>query len=108
MNNLLTFISLIKKSGNLKSGETNVLNAIKSSEAKLVILAKDTSDNTKKKFSDKCKFYDIKIVDFSEMEMLGKAIGKDFCASIAICDEGLRKAFMDKYGRYINGENENI
>lgn len=52
-------LGLAERAGKLISGETKVLDAIRSGKAELVILATDASDNTKKMFHDKCSSYGI-------------------------------------------------
>lgn len=92
---ILSLISLTKKSGNLKSGEEMVLEAIRSKKAHLVIVAGDASENTKKKFKDKTEYFGVPLVTFSDKDTLGKAIGKEYCASLAIMDGGLAKAITE-------------
>lgn len=92
---VLSLISLSKKSGNLKSGEEMVLEAIRSEGAHLVIVAKDASENTQKKFKDKTEYFGVPLVMFSDKDTLGRAIGKEFCASLAIMDGGLAKAITE-------------
>ncbi len=95
-NQVLSMLGLAAKSRNLVSGEFSVEKAIKNRSAYLVIVACDASDNTKKKFHDSCTFYECPILDFGTKESLGKAIGKEFRASIAVCDENFSKAILDK------------
>lgn len=92
---VLSLISLSKKSGNLGSGEEMVLEAIRSEKAHLVIVAGDASENTKKKFRDKTEYFGVPMVIFSDKDTLGRAIGKEFCASLAIMDGGLAKAVTE-------------
>ena len=108
MNKLLSFISLMKKSGTLKSGEFSVMEAIKNKEARLVIIAGDASENTKKRFTDKAGYREISLIEFADKLSLGKAIGKDYAVSIAVCDKGFAEAFCCKYRRYLNGKDESI
>nr|MCR5596597.1 ribosomal L7Ae/L30e/S12e/Gadd45 family protein [Lachnospiraceae bacterium] len=54
-------LSLAAKGGRVCSGETAVLNAIKNGSAALVIISSDASDNTKKKFKDKCTYYEVPV-----------------------------------------------
>lgn len=108
MNKLLSFISLIKKSGNILNGEYAVTSAIKEERAHLVIVAKDASENTKKMYKDKTAFYNMPLVFLADKEQLGKAIGTEFTASLAICDTRLAESFLEKYRRYIDGKNESI
>lgn len=94
---ILSLISLTKKSGNLKSGEEMVIEAIRLGGSHLVIVAGDASENTIKKFRDKADYYEVPLIQISTKEALGRAIGKDYCASIAIMDGGLAKAITKKY-----------
>lgn len=63
----------------------------KSGKAALVIVAKDASDNTKKKFQNMCEFYKVPICFYGDKDTLGHAMGKEFRASLAILDEGFAK-----------------
>ena len=60
----------------------------KSGRAKLVIVASDASENTKKKFRDMCEFYKVPIYFYGDKDTLGHAMGKEFRASLAILDNG--------------------
>ena len=60
-----------------------------SKRARLVILASDASDATKKKIKNKCEFYsvDFRVVDI-DGDALGQLLGKTFApAVIAISDD---------------------
>ena len=48
--NILSMLGLAKRGGNIVSGEFSVENAIRDGSAYLVVIAKDASDKTKKKF----------------------------------------------------------
>lgn len=82
-------IGLSQKAGKVVSGEISCEVAIKKGEAHLVILAKDASKNTQKKFNDRCLHKKVPIVEFGTKESLGNAIGKAARASIAVTDEKL-------------------
>lgn len=83
-------IGMAQKAGKVASGEFATEKAVKSRKAAMVIVADDSSDNTKKMFSNMCEFYNTPIYFFSNKEELGHAIGKQFRASLAIVDEGFR------------------
>ena len=87
-------LGLCQRSGKLKSGEFACLEAIRKKTAVVVIVSEDASDNTKKEFSDKCKFYNVPIYFFGNMDELGHAIGKDVRTSLAITDAGLAKTLI--------------
>ncbi|MCR4694984.1 MAG: ribosomal L7Ae/L30e/S12e/Gadd45 family protein [Pseudobutyrivibrio sp.] len=92
----LNMISMAMKAGKIFSGEFSCEKAIKSGQAFLCIVAGDASISTKKNFSDSCNFYKVKYVEYGTKESLGHAIGKDYRASIVVCDENLSLSILDK------------
>ena len=84
----LSLIGLAMKAGRCASGEMMTENETKAGKAKLVVVASDASENTKKKFRDMCKFYRVPICFYGDKDTLGHAMGKEFRASLAILDEG--------------------
>ena len=93
---VLSMLGLAAKSGNVVSGEFSTEKAVKTGKAFLVIVADDSSDNTKKNFKNMCEFYKVPIYFFSNKEELGHAIGKEFRASLAVTDENLANAVIKK------------
>lgn len=89
---VLQLLSLAQRAGKVKSGEFMTETAVKEGIATLVIVANDASLNTKKNFSDMCFYYKVPIAIYSDKDSLGHFIGKEFRASIAVCDKG----FSDK------------
>ena len=87
MNRALSMISLATKAGKTKSGEFMTEKEVKEGRAHLVIVADDASDNTKKKFTNKCKHYDVPILITSTKDILSSIIGKDNRSTFAIIDE---------------------
>ena len=79
-------------------------------ETYLLLVAEDASGNTKKKFADSCHFYHVPYVEFGDKEMLGKAIGKEFRASVAVTNSGFAKAIGKNLDLEVTkyGKNENI
>lgn len=88
-NKVLSFLGLSMKAGKLLSGEFSVEQAVKANKAFIVIVAEDASENTKKLFRDKCTFYNIPEYEYGTKEQLGRAIGKEIRASVAVTDSGL-------------------
>ncbi len=99
------------RAGKLKSGEFATMEAIRKKTAQLVIVSEDASENTIKQFSDKCKYYNVPIVFFGDMESLGHAIGKEVRTSMAITDKGLSESLRKNLlvekldGGNVNGKN---
>lgn len=81
-------IGMAQKAGKVVSGEFSTEKAVKTGKAALVIVAGDSSDNTKKMFSDMCRYYEVPIYFYSDKDTLGHSIGKQFRASLAVLDEG--------------------
>ena len=84
---VLSMLGLAAKAGKVASGELSTEKEVKSGNACLVIVAEDASDNTKKKFTNKCKHYDVPILITSTKDILSSVIGKDNRSTFAIIDE---------------------
>ena len=76
--------------------------AVKENKAKLVIVSEDASNNTKKLFSNKCFFYNIPVIMYSDKVSLGHSIGQELRTSVGIIDEDFAKAIISKYEKIDN------
>lgn len=86
------------KAGKLVSGEFSVDKAVKGGQAHLVIVAGDVSAGSRKHYTDMCRYYDTPIFFFSSKEELGRILGKEYRASLAVLDESMAKALQKKIG----------
>ena len=89
---ILSMLGIAAKAGNIVSGEFSTEKAVKTGMAYLVIVSEEASDNTKKMFDNMTDFYDVPCFHYGTKENLGRAIGKQFRASLAVTDENLAKA----------------
>lgn len=89
-------LGIAAKSGNVVSGEFATEKAVKTGHAFLVIVSEEASPNTSKMFANMTEFYEVPIYSFGSKEELGRCIGKEFRASLAITDENLAKAVEEK------------
>ena len=108
---VLSMLGLATRSGNVVSGGFATEEAVKRGKAYLVIIAEDASDNTRKKYSNMCEFYEVPYQYYSVKDVLGHAIGKEERSCLAVTDEGfansIRKHLVDsKVGGSEHGENE--
>lgn len=94
MDKILSYLGLAKKAGKLAAGEFLTEKSIYEKKAFLVIVATDASDNTKKKFSDRCNHHKVPLVFYKTKEELGAATGRAIRASMAINDEGFANAIL--------------
>ena len=73
----LNLLGMATRAGKLITGDSFSLSEIQSQRAKIVLLASDASDNTRKKFLDKCLYYNIPISSLFTTEEISQAIGKN-------------------------------
>ena len=89
-------LGIAAKSGNVVSGEFSTEKAIKTGRAYLVIVSEEASENTTNMFANMTEFYEVPMYVFGNKEELGRCIGKEFRASLAIIDENLANAVEAK------------
>lgn len=94
----LSLLGLARKAGRVMSGEFQTEKAVKSGKAKLVVLAGDASDNTKKKFCNMCAWYHVPVTECSDKTRLGSSIGCESRSCLAVLDPGLAGAVMKALG----------
>ena len=95
-NKVLSFIGICMKAGHLVSGEFSVEKSVKSGHAWLVLVAADASDNSKKQYTNMCRYYQVPLYFISSKEELGHALGKEYRASLAVQDENMATALIKK------------
>ena len=93
-NKVLSLLGIAQRGRNIVSGEFATEKAIKEGTAKLVIVAGDASDNTKKHFHDMCAYRELPIIELENKDDVGHAIGKQMRASLALTDDGIASAIM--------------
>lgn len=91
-NRVLSMLGIAAKARAVVSGEFSTERAIKSGKASMVIVSEEASENTKKMFTNMTDFYQVPLFFYGTKEELGRCIGKEFRASLAITDENLAKA----------------
>lgn len=89
-------LGLAMRAGKLLTGEEAVLEAVRTGEAKLVVIASDVSDNARKKITDKCTFYKVALEVFGSREELGASIGKPGRVVAAVTDSGFARMIADR------------
>lgn len=97
MKRLCGMLGFAMRAGKLIIGTENICRALSSSKGKervrLVVIACDASDLTKKKLYDKSKFYETEAKEVNiTTEELGRMLGKSYApAASAVTDEGFAK-----------------
>ena len=83
---VLGLLGLAAKARNITFGADSTLQEIQKGKIKLLILAEDCSERTKRKFVEVAKQYNISTMICSNIEDLSKAIGKQNKAIIGVKD----------------------
>ncbi len=94
INNILGIIGLSARARKISFGADSVEQDIKKKKVKMVIVAKDSSQRTKEKFTNLCENYQIPIIIDSSIEELSKTIGKNNKAVIGIKDINMVKRYQ--------------
>ena len=100
INNLLTTLGLCARARKLVFGTEQICEALKSGKHApyLILEACDTSDNTHKRLSDRCKYYGVELVRLEcDTLSLAKAVGKlSALSAVGISDAGFCKMIRAK------------
>ena len=94
----LSLLPIAMKAGAVAAGEYQCEEAIKTGEAVFVIISQDASDNTRKKFKDKCTYYQIPYVIYGRKTELGQLIGKAERSVIAVKNQDFGTQFSIRFG----------
>ncbi len=95
---LLPLVGLAKKAGKLSAGTPIVAEDIAKKKAVITVLSLHSADNAKKKITDKCIFYNSKIIttDATPEELARACGGSGAYAAVAIKDSGLAKLILSR------------
>lgn len=88
INRVYSMMGLCMKAGKLAYGSDMCEERIKNNQAKLLVVAEDASDNTKRKFENLCSSNGIDFVFLGTIDLISHNIGKNNKAIVAVLDEG--------------------
>ncbi len=92
---LLNLLGIAKRAGKLTAGEEKTIDSIRSQTAKLVFVAADAGENTRKKVKDKCSYYNIPLIDKYSNTELSQATGSPNRVVLSIADSGFGKKMLE-------------
>ena len=93
---IASLLGFAQKARKLVSGEVAVEQTVKSGKAKLLLVAADASENTKKSYQDMAANYRVNYHEVLSKEQIGACIGKPRRAALAITDAGFAKALGEE------------
>ena len=99
---VLRALGLCKRAGALVCGTPMICTALRDGKQKplIVVAASDISDGTRKKLTDKCSYYETRLVTIeADGETLAAAVGKSgFLAAVAVTDKNLSELVKKNLG----------
>ena len=98
-NKILNLLGLATRAGNIIAGNNACENALKMKKIKMLIVAEEASDKTKKNYKFYAEKYNIPIIFIGTIEELSKVIGQKNKAIIGIKDINIVKGIQ----KLING-----
>ena len=78
-------IGLARRAGKCVTGDQAAELSMQRKQAKLLIVDRDASENTRQKYEKKCHAYETKLLYISGV---GASVGKEACRIVAVTDEG--------------------
>lgn len=90
-------LGLANRARKITLGTENTINSIRANKVKLVLLANDASDNTKKKVNDKCNYYKVKVVELFNSKEMSSSLGKrSNIMVVGITDQGFSNLLLNQ------------
>lgn len=94
----LNIIGLAYRARKCTLGEDLILKDIQTNKAKLVLIAKDIGQQTRKKITNKCKYYQVSLIEADDRKTLAEALGKSQTVALAITDQGFAEKLKAMLG----------
>lgn len=94
---VLSLLGLASRARKIVTGDV-LLKEIRSKKVHLVLIAEDASENTKKKYTDKCSYYHIDCMIVGSVDDLSHAIGKENRVAVGINELGFASQIKSKLG----------
>ena len=91
MNKVLNTLGLAYRAKKVVFGDEILDNF---NRVKLLIIASDISEKSRKRFLSKCEYYNVDFIDEFNGDEISKALGKNNIKTVGIIDEGFRKSLL--------------
>lgn len=95
-NKFLSMLGLSRRAGKIIIGTPLVTNALPSGKVNVVFYTADASNNTEKRITDKCRFYNVKCIRLDiPSEQIGKMVGmRTGVCVIGVTDDNFSKQLL--------------
>ena len=95
---LLRFLGLMRRAGKLSIGEEGTGQAARAGKAKLILLARDASDNARDRAEGFARRGAVPLVRLgADKASLASALGVSGGSMAAVCDAGFARALLEKF-----------
>lgn len=95
---MIKHLGLAYKAKKVKLGTDLAIASMQKSQAKLVLLASDASELTKKKLRDKTSYYGIELIETYSTEELSLTLGRANIKVVTIIDQGFKMLIKSNKG----------
>lgn len=102
-NKVCGLIGLATRAGKIVFGTEACMSAIQKKKIKLIVIAADAAERTKKNFRDICYKDQVSIIEILTIEELSKSIGKENKAVIGISDSNFSEEILKINGGEVIG-----
>ncbi|MFZ5634827.1 MAG: L7Ae/L30e/S12e/Gadd45 family ribosomal protein [Bacillota bacterium] len=96
---VLNMIGLARRAGHVRSGDAAVRSTIVRREARLIILAEDAAERTKKVFGRLAGDAGMPMIFYGTRDNLGRVLGKPSRSVVAITDENFARDIIRRMER---------
>ena len=96
---VISYLGFSKKSGNLLTGVNTCTFALAKGKVRLMILAEDISENSRKKIMKEIRKYGVKHIEYGSSDEMSHAVGASGRNVFAICDKGFAEAITKEIER---------
>jgi ribosomal protein L7Ae-like RNA K-turn-binding protein len=94
---VLQSLGMALRAGKIVMGDEAVLKTVQARLAALVLIASDASDKTKKKYRDKCRTYQVPLLELGLAERIGSALGQPPRVVVGVTDAGFSSIILKHY-----------
>lgn len=98
-NKFFGLLGLAVRARKVRSGEFSTEKSIKEMKSRLVVVAEDASENTKKMFRNMTEYRNVPYYEYGSKEALGRAMGLEYRASLSVEDVG----FAEQMKKILDG-----
>ena len=93
---MINNIGLATRARKVTTGTDNTIKSVRKGKVKLVLLATNASENTKKLVNDKCKHYKVEVLEVLDSIELSNAAGKNNIMVVGITDIGFSNLILNQ------------